>query len=277
MTVIIESTEPWKVSLIFESKLANLTTTFIICKLYPENSFFPHAATRLQQRAISTSGEKQKYTHGAMIKTICTESVWSIFILCQNEDVKRQKIFTTPWPLWTPPIFASKGSTFQKRQCPVSSRDLTAFYCLRWHIDSWYARPAASMEICLVFTLKPFMNLSVGQLFNCAPYSVDCLQYRRSQRLPKRTERLWGSYTFIEMSFYHWKRPKKHRVRMAKGHFRDDIWCFCDLWGLFLTERWNRLWFAENNIKTLRTCAFWNIRHFQGKKKIENIMIFKVL
>lgn len=64
-------------------------------------------------------------------------------------------------------------------------KNQTAFYCLQlvyWQLVCQICRVLAQ-NMSRHFRVKPFTNWScgsfVGQLFNCAPYSVDCLQSRR--------------------------------------------------------------------------------------------------
>lgn len=57
---------------------------------------------------------------------------------------------------------------------------------------------------------------SVGQLFNCAPYSVDCLQYCRDAETPERTVGLRASLHFHRDVILPLKKRKKEKKKKTR-------------------------------------------------------------
>lgn len=113
------------------------------------------------------------------------------------------------------------------------------FTACSWCIDSWYARTAECWWwrwTLIHFHIKPFMNWpcgsSVGQLFNCAPYSVDCLQYCRS---PRHLNKLMPRCLCTSQRCHntHSKEEEKKPVSCRSQDIQwtvilDDIRCSCD-------------------------------------------------
>lgn len=122
------------------------------------------------------------------------------------------------------------------------------FTACSWCIDSWYARTAECWWwrwTLIHFHIKPFMNWpcgsSVGQLFNCAPYSVDCLQYCRS---PRHLNKLMPRCLCTSQRCHntHSKEEEKKPVSCRSQDIQwtvilDDIRCSCDLLWPFSSYR----------------------------------------